>query len=346
MKTRSFHKNPVFRVAAPAIFGVVIYLLVLMFFDSVVMLASNFFSREVLFVVLLTYVFFELNRLVILLTGALPGLSGGLLRRMVTQYAIAFVLTASVISLSLYTYFIYIEGFSTIITELVTFNALYLFAAVFYHLYFFSIHYLYKRNDELVRAELVKRDNLQLELAAYKSQINPEFLFVALEIIIEVLHRNKKEADTLIDELARIYRYILDNRQNELVELESEMKSLEPMLKIFSSRYSGAITINHRSDGDDQYFMVPGTLLTTLEHVVISSLITPEMPMDIRIEIEDRHLTLSYPHNERINAFDSMEPRIGNLARTYRHLSGKAISSSQEKDRKYYRIPLLSVEEE
>ena len=68
MSKTIFYNNPVFRLSAPLLTGIVIYLLILMFFDSVDMLAENFFSREVVFTIGLTYLFFELYRLVIILT--------------------------------------------------------------------------------------------------------------------------------------------------------------------------------------------------------------------------------------------------------------------------------------
>ena len=142
-----------FRLAAPPLFGIVIYLLVLMFFGSVEMLGSNFFSREVLFVILLTFIFFELNRAIILILNSLGRIKDQFLSRLIIQYLVSFSLTGTVISLVLYLYFLKIEGFSTINTELITFNAIYLFAAVFYHVYYFSIFYLYKRNDELILTE-------------------------------------------------------------------------------------------------------------------------------------------------------------------------------------------------
>ncbi len=125
-----------FRVVSPLITGILVYMLVLMFFDSVDMLAANFFSREVLFVISLTILFFETNRLVIIFLNRFYSIDRDIKFRIIFQYALSVLFTLTVISLTLYYYFSYIEGFSTIRTELITFNSIFLFAAVFYHLYF------------------------------------------------------------------------------------------------------------------------------------------------------------------------------------------------------------------
>ena len=335
-----------FRLAAPPLFGVVIYLLVLMFFDSVEMLGSNFFSREVLFVILMTFVFFELNRAIILILNALSIIKDQFLGRLIIQYAVSIILTGAVISLVLYFYFLKIEGFSTITTELITFNAIYLFATVFYHMYYFSIYYLYKRNDELILTETQRRDSLELELSAYKSQINPDFLFIALEVIISELHANKKNSDELIGHLARVYRYTLDNRQNELVDIEVELRSLEPVLAIFQTKHPGAIIVKQDPVETDGLSIVPGTLHALFEQAVLRNLVNEKMPLTFQVQIAEATMTVSYNLNERIADQHNNSNRIENLKKTYNYLSANGFSMHTLDRKQFYQVPLFKVEEE
>ena len=346
MNANKFYNNLAFRLAAPILFGVVIYLLILMFFDSVEMLTSNFFSREVLFIIGLTVLFFELNRLVIILINAFHRGTRSFLSRLLTQCLVSFTLTIAAISLALYMYFIYIEGFSTISTELIAFNGIYLFAAVFYHMYYFSIFYLYKQNDELIMAERSEREHLELELNTYKNQINPEFLFLTLEVIIETLHADKKKADELIGHLARIYRYTLDNQKQELVPLSEELTSIEPVLEVFKSKYPNALFFEKDDPPGDEYSMVPGTLLTLIEHAVINNLVSVNMPLDFTIKIGNSEMEVNHSLNERIATKANDLSRISNLVRTYNYLSGKEFRSYTKKRKQHYHIPLLKVEEE
>jgi len=219
LKHNYFLNSITFRVAAPALFGIIIYLLVLMFFDSIQMLQENFFSREVLFIILVTYVFFEGNRLVLVLNNKLFPVEKDLKTRIIAQYLISIFLSVCIISLLLYYYFVNIEGFSTIRTELITFNSIYLFICVFYNLFFFSLVFLNKKNESKVEFELKRKEGLDIELRTFKNQVNPELLFQSLEIIISELHQDKKSADDLIDQLSKIYRFTLDNKNNDLIPL-------------------------------------------------------------------------------------------------------------------------------
>lgn len=346
MTKTPFYNNLGFRLAAPILLGFVVYLLILMFFDSVEMLANNFFSREVLFVIGLTLLFFELNRLVIVILNRFFTRDHTLALRLAVQYVSALALVMASISLVLHLYFIYIEGFSTIRTELVTFNAIFIFATLFYHLYYFSLQFLFKRNDELFEAEQLERDNLELELNTYKNQINSEFLFQSLETIVGELPHSKKNADSLIDQLAQVYRYTLDNQENELVRLSDEMDSLQPVSSIFMARYPGALRISQSVDTSESLFLVPGTLQVLLEDAVAASLLSDRTPVEIRVEQVDSTLYFRYRARQRITLSETTKRRIEQLKKTYDYLAPNGFEQTEDKGSRAYKIPLMKVEEE
>ena len=89
MKKRETYNNPLFRIASPLLFGAVIYVLVLLFFGSVDMLSENFFSREILFVIILTTFFLESQRLVIVILNRTNAFGNSLQTRILLQFGIS-----------------------------------------------------------------------------------------------------------------------------------------------------------------------------------------------------------------------------------------------------------------
>lgn len=343
---KPFYNNIVFRLAAPPLFGIVMYLLILMFFDSVAMLADNFFSREVLFIIGLTFLFFEINRLLIVMLNRILPVHGTLPLRMVIQFVLAQGITIALVSQTLHLYFINIEGFSTIRTELLTFNGLYIFATFFYHLYFFSQMFLYRRNDELIRTERIKKENLELRLEEYKNQINPDFLFHSLEILLYELHRDRKKADELIGQLAAVYRYQLDNRENELVDMDQELAQMEILNAIFSHRYPGSIHIHNEVKKKTDAQLVPGTLQALFENAVLHNMISQNLPLKFSLSMNDNHFTVQHNRNERIVEPPASSNRLQHLSKGYKHLTGEEIEQHKEKSQQFYKLPYIRVEEE
>ena len=346
MKNQLFYNNISFRVVSPLIAGVLVYMLVLMFFDSVDMLAANFFSREVLFVICLTILFFEFNRLVIVILNKVYPFDRNIKFRIIIQYALSFIFTLLVISLSLYYYFSYIEGFRTIRTELITFNSIFLFAALFYHLYFFSLNILNRKNEHRVQKELHKKENVQYEVDVFKNQVNPEFLFQSLEVVIAELYQDKKHADELIGKLAKTYRYTLDNNNQELVPLNDELEALSGIFPVFRKIYFDAVDLILPKKINDELHIIPGTLQILLEYAIMNTIITEALALKFRIEQNDKKLKISFTEHKKITNSKLSNNRFEMLNKTYSYYSSSGIISKSADGVCIYEIPLLEIEEE
>ncbi len=347
MKNKYFYNSLLFRFSAPLLFGVFIYLLVLMFFDSVNSIAENFFSREVLFVVALTYLVFESNRLVIVSLNKIYPVTRELKVRIIIQYLSALILTIFLVSISLYSYFTFVEGFNTISTELITFNSIYLFASVFYNLFFFSLVLLHKKNDAKVIKERKLRDNLEYEMQVFRNQVNPDFLFKALEIIIDELHSDKKTADDLVGKLSKIYRYTLDNKNVEFIPLKNELGSLNVLAEFIKVRYDGSfeLAIKTGEPGIDLQ-LIPGTLALILEYAIEENIISKSLPLRVEVNSDNRMLNVEYFLNQKLNGFNPVQPRLDFLSKAYAFYSDKFKKEMLENGKQRFEIPLLEIEEE
>lgn len=318
-----------------------------MFFDSVNMLAENFFSREVLFVISLTYIFFEGNRLLIVILNKIYPVTRVLKLRIIFQYVSSILFTVFIVSIILYAYFTYIEGFSTIRTELITFNSIYLFTGIFYNLFFFSLVFLNKKNESKVNKEKTLRENLEIELQSFKNQVNPELLFQSLEVIICELHRDKKSADDLINNLSNIYRYTLDNKNNELITLKKEINSVKPIYNLFKAKYGNSLSLDIKVDDNIQVFnLIPGTMQLLLEFALSENIINEYLPLNFKISNNNNSLLVNYKLNKRINEINSVQKRLDFLFRAYSYYSEKGYKIWSENGNRYFEIPLIEVKEE
>lgn len=347
MGNKPFYNHIIFRLAVPPLLGIVVYLLVLMFFDSLSMLSENFFSREMMFTIGLTFFFLEGNRLLVIINTKIFSGRPEILTRAAVQYAMSGLLTVLLISGSLYGYFVLTEGFSTINTELITFNSIYLFAAFFYHLFFFSLLLTNRNNQVKLQQEIRKKDNLAMELQAFKNQVNPEFLLHALEIIISELHHEKKHADYLIGQISKTYRFSLENRFSDLIPLTDEIDSLDPLMEIFRAKYGRAcsLVIVTGSFGE-QYHILPGTLRVLVEYAISENIISEHLPLQIKVWQQDRKLILNYPLNKRLGEFNSEQKRLDYMLKTYSGISGQNSFISEKEGIREFAFPLFEVKED
>lgn len=346
-----FYNSTLFRLTSPVLFGLLTYLMVLMFFDSLDMILDNFFSREVLFIIGLTLLFFEANRLIIILSSKLFPIERNLKIRIIVQSFCSFLCTLIIVSITLYYYFIYVEGFSTIQTELITFNGIYLMISIFYNLFFFSLVLVHKKNEVKVQQEQIQRENLEMELGSFKYMVNPNFLFQALEVIISELYHDKKSADDQINNLSKIYRYTLDNKHNDLISLKDELISLDPVFEIFQSKYHHNLIIEINVD-KSKYGMnlIPGTLKQILEYALSESIISESLPLKISIEIKkNNQLSIQYPLNSKIVTQSITYNSLVQMFKAYGYYSDEFAEKdyfNAENGVRKFTIPLLKIEEE
>jgi len=97
------------------------------------------------------------------------------------------------------------------------------------------IRVLEKKNQEETEKVRVLEQMRNSQLSALKAQMNPHFMFNALNSIQEIiLMNNKREANMYLGKFADLMRITLDQSNKNAISLEDELKSLQLYLRIRS----------------------------------------------------------------------------------------------------------------
>jgi len=108
---------------------------------------------------------------------------------------------------------------------------------IFWSLIYFAFHYFenYKRAEieSLIWENAVK----EFELRTLRSQLNPHFMFNALNSIRALIKEDPQNAQTAVTKLSNILRYALKIERSETVPLEEEMTAIEDYLALEKIRF-------------------------------------------------------------------------------------------------------------
>jgi len=152
---------------------------------------------------------------------------------------------------------------------------------------FFVFKLLKERDDEKSRtreAENLARE-AKLEMLSY--QLNPHFLFNALNTIMALIDHDKEEAREIITDLSDYLRYSLNNSKKKEVTLEEEYKSVLDYLKIQKKRFGEKIDIQTDLDEDLNKRKVPVFIIHPLvENAVKHGTETSKGVLKISLRIE------------------------------------------------------------
>ena len=104
----------------------------------------------------------------------------------------------------------------------------------------------------LIENEQLKKEYMQSRLLGLKSQINPHFLFNSLNSLSSLINEDEQEAEVFLDEMSKVFRYLLRNNDEELVSLHTELDFIRSFFYLLKMRYGRAIELQIEVGEEDQ----------------------------------------------------------------------------------------------
>jgi two-component sensor histidine kinase len=102
------------------------------------------------------------------------------------------------------------------------------------------------------------------ELKALRAQINPHFLFNALNAIAGLIHTNAAAAEETVEQLAEVFRYTLRKSEHEWVRLDEEIEFVRAYLRVEQSRFGERLAVEIDVDAAAGAIQVPAMCVQPL----------------------------------------------------------------------------------
>jgi len=173
-----------------------------------------------------------------------------------------------------------------------------------------------KWKDSIEENEKLQKLQAQAELSALKSQVNPHFLFNSLNTLSSLISDDAERAEKYLDEMTKVYRYLLRNNELELTTLGIELQFIQSYFHLLKTRYGTGIELYidvapHHKD----YLLPPMTLQLLIENAVKHNTFLKDQPLIIRL--------VTTPEYELIIT-NNLQPRNAPVASTKVGLSNIA----------------------
>ncbi len=202
---------------------------------------------------------------------------------------------------------------------------------------------------ELSRAERereeLQRSHLKSQLSTLTSQVNPHFLFNSLNTLLTLISSSPKKAEQFVEDLARVYRYLLQTNETEITTLEKELAFAEHYFQLLKTRYGNSISLEVNVNATYHKHYIPSlTLQLLIENAVKHNVITTGKPL--RVEV-----FTSLGDYPLLNVRNNLQPKISNIPSTklglsniiakFNLLANRDIQVISESDFFLVSIPLL-----
>lgn len=203
----------------------------------------------------------------------------------------------------------------------------------------------------LKETEELKKLYRQGRLQGLKSQVNPHFLFNSLNSLSSLIHEDGKKSEKFLNEMSKVYRYMLQNDEETLVPLHTELRFLESYMYLLKARHGDSLQLQLDIDAAAEEKLVPPlSLQAILEDTVACNAICRDCPLVITLSATDQDLVV-IQHNVVPRMASEIDPLpegagLQNLVSKYHLLNRSEFSVQEENRTRSIRLPLIRHKEE
>ena len=205
-----------------------------------------------------------------------------------------------------------------------------------------SIYFMNELRKSVEEKEMLKRESLQAQVNALKIQVNPHFLFNTLNTLAAVIPENPKQAVDFVQQLSKVYRHILEVKDEPSILLKEELEVLEAYAFLLKTRHGDNLAINIRvEDKQLRQRIVPLSLQILMENAIKHNIVSAARPLRIEIFAEPDSLVMTNNLQRKHQPIESTGIGLDNIRNRYRLLGARLVEVEEGTEQFVVRIPLL-----
>ncbi|WP_462255278.1 sensor histidine kinase [Ferruginibacter sp.] len=218
-------------------------------------------------------------------------------------------------------------------------------ANLLFHLLNAIKFYFTQYKTKWMEAEELKRISAQAELQLVKSQINPHFLFNNLNVLSALIMKNNEEANKFIEEFSKVYRYILNNHDKELVDIKTELDFIKPYIFLLQKRFAEGLDITIEvPEPYEKFYVIPASLQMLIENAIKHNVVSKTKPLHIDVHINGNNsIVVSNNLQLRQSVDNSTKIGLANIIKRYQLVSGKNVTVKNDAVDFTVALPLLTL---
>jgi len=173
--------------------------------------------------------------------------------------------------------------------------------------------------------------------------VNPHFLFNSLNSLSSLINEDPEKAEKFLDEMSKVYRYLLRTNEEGLTTLESEMQFIQSYFHMLKTRYGEGLDMETNIDDHYMNYQIPPlTLQMLVENAVKHNMIMKNNPLKILIMTTNSgKLIVSNNLQRKDRMVSSNRVGLTNIVNKYRLMKKEEISVRDDGKEFAVVVPLI-----
>ena len=174
--------------------------------------------------------------------------------------------------------------------------------------------------------EMLKRESLKAQLNALKTQVNPHFLFNNLNTLISIIPENPKLAVDFVQQLSKVYRHILEVKDEQSILLKDELDVLKAYAFLLQTRFGNNLdVIINVPEEKLKKRIVPLSLQILMENAIKHNIVSSDKPLKIDVSAVNGKLVVSNNLQRKNQVNESTGIGLDNIRNRYKLLGNEKL---------------------
>jgi hypothetical protein len=210
-------------------------------------------------------------------------------------------------------------------------------------LFFHAIYFYKKAQENKVKEQKVIAGTASAQFESLKNQIDPHFLFNSLNVLSSLIEENPDSAQKFTTSLSKIYRYVLEQKDKELVSVEEELNFAKTYMNLLKMRFENSITFELPENfNNDDAKVVPLSLQLLLENCIKHNVVSESKPLHIKIYIENNQLVIENNLQKKEILSDRKGVGLQNIVNRYSILTDRKVWVLENENSFKVGLPILT----
>ncbi len=210
-------------------------------------------------------------------------------------------------------------------------------------LIFHAVYFYNRYQQKKIKEQKVIAGTASAKFDALKNQLDPHFLFNSLNVLTSLIEENPKNAQKFTTSLSKVYRYVLEQKNKDLVTVDEELDFAKTYMSLLKMRFEDSIVFEiPDSASNPESKVVPLSLQLLLENAVKHNMVTSSKPLHIKIYEEAGNLVVLNNLQPKQIVKKSSGVGLSNIKQRYQLLTDKKVIINQQAKSFAVAIPMLT----